>query len=169
MDINTITFPLYKLRSYIDMDTSPIGLVKVTTIKGIYVLDDTSIEGNFFQRRAKLKIDHPDRKVYKLKEKVNFLRQLVKYKSGTTFIDYNGKLIKYKKSSELFKVKSLPIIRKRITGNWTVINCDKVEQPFLVGHIVTSGVKYASIMYTKWGPFLYDLTSKQHEPYKRKI
>jgi hypothetical protein len=24
-------------------------------------------------------------------------------------------------------------------------------------------------MHTKWGPFLYDITSKAHEPYKRKI
>lgn len=169
MDINNITFPLYKLRSYIHIDKNPLGLVKVTTIKGTYILDDTSIQKPFEERRLELVSQYPKEKIYKLKEKVIYLRQLVKYKSGTTFIDNNGVLIRYSKSSSLFDVKSHKIVNKRFYDNWTIITVQGIETPFLVGQILRDTTTYASIMYTKWGTFLYDLTNKAHAPYKRKI
>jgi len=169
MDIANITFPLYKLRSYINIERNPLGVVKVTTIKGIYILDDHGIEGNFETRRTKLQLAYPTKKIYKLKERVLYLRQLFKYKSGTTFIDITGKIVKYKKSSKLYTVKSMEIHRKKTMHNWTILYCTKIEIPFLIGKAVTYETKYASIMYTEWGPFLYDLTSERHEPYKRKI
>lgn len=169
MDISKVTFPIYKLRSYLDIDTNPLGVIKVTTIKGVYILDDLGINKSFAERRAALSAYYPKDKIYKLKEKVAYLRQLVKYKSGSVFIDYNGNIIKYKKSSKLFEVKSQKIHSKSHHGNWTILKVNGIEISFLVGHIVSSKVKYASIMYTEWGPFLYDITSKDHEPYKRKI
>jgi hypothetical protein len=169
MDLTEIVFPLYKLRSYINIEKTPLGLIKVTTIKGEYILDDTSIKSPFDQRRLQLISKYPKEKIYKLKEKVLYLRQLVKYRTGTTFIDYNGTIIKYRKSSSLFTITSHKIINRRAYGNWTIINVDKVEIPFLIGETLTPTATHASIMHTKWGPFLYDITSKAHEPYKRKI
>ena len=32
--MNKIQFPLYKLRSYLNIEKNPLGLVKITTIKG---------------------------------------------------------------------------------------------------------------------------------------
>jgi hypothetical protein len=169
MDITQVTFPLYKLRAYINIDISPIGLIVVTTIKGKYILDDTSINAPFHERRALLSSKYPNEKVYKLKEQVRYFRQLVKYKSGVTFIDFNGNIIKYKKGSKLFKVKSHKITRKTPHNNWTIIEVYNIEIPFIIGETLKYNAKYASIMHTNWGPFLYDITNKPHEVYRRKI
>jgi hypothetical protein len=164
-----VKFPLYKLRSYLKIDKNPLGVIKITTIRGTYVFDDYSIPGTFEERRAKLSMIHSDTPVYKLKERVLYLRQLVKYKSGTSFVDSEGSIFKYHKSSKLFKITSHKITRKKPYGNWTILNIEGQEQPFLVGQIVLPTTTHASIMHSSWGPMLYDLTSKQHEPYKRKI
>lgn len=169
MELSQITFPLYKLRAYINIEKNPLGVIKITSIKGTYILDDTSIDEPFEKRRMILYDIYPSEKIYKLKERVLYLRQLVKYKSGTTFIDTNGHIIKYRKSSKLFDIKSHKIENKRKYNNWTIINVKNVEIPFLIGETLSPFAKYASIMYTKYGPFLYDITSEPHEPYKRKI
>lgn len=163
-----VSFPLYKLRSYLSLDTNPLGLVKVTTIKGTYILDDASYSGTFEERRIKIAIQSPN-EIYKLREKIIYFRQLVKYKSGTTFIDLNGIIMQYKKSSKMFKIESMEIIKKRVDQNWTIIYLKNLEQPILVGMLLKPEVLYASIMHTKWGPFLYDLTSIKHMTYVRKI
>lgn len=169
MSISNVTFPLYKLRSYISIEQTPLNLIEVTTITGKYILDDKNIDGPFHFRRAELYAKYPKERIYKLKERVPYLRQLIKYKSNTTFVDAEGVIFKYKKSSELFEIKSHKVLRKRFHGNWTIFEVANVETPFLIGELFKYNVKYASIMHTKWGPFLYDLTSEPHEPYKRKL
>lgn len=169
MNITNVVFPIYKLRAYLDISTNPLGLVKITTIKGTYILDDTSINVTFAERRVQLLAEYPDEKLYRLKEEIIYLRQLVKYKSGSTFIDYNGTIFKYNKSSKLFKITSHKIERKDNYGNWTILKLRGQELVQLVGFTVLPTSTHASIMHTEWGPFLYDITSKAHEPYKRKI
>lgn len=169
MDLAKVVFPLYKLRSYINLEKNPLGLVIVTTIKGEYILDDTSINAPFIDRRLKLLQYYPPEKIYKLKEEILYLRQLVKYKSGTTFIDFNGNILKYKKSSKLFTITSHKIWQKKQHDNWTIIKAQGVEFPFTIGNPLTYNANYVSIMNTVWGPFLYDITSEAHEPYRRKI
>lgn len=155
------------MRSYLSIDTNPLGLVKVKTIRGTYILDDTSINKAFPERRVILRHIYDKSQIYSLKERVIYLRQLVKYKSGTIFIDHSGELIKYNKSSKMFDVKCHEIVRNVPYGKWSIINVAGIEIPFIVGDRVKS--KYASIMHSIWGPFLYDLSSEKHEPYKRKI
>ena len=169
MSIASVVFPIYKLRSYIRLEQNPLDIVEVTTIKGKYILDDKGINAPFQERRALLKDKYPDSKIYKLNERVPYFRQLVKYKSGTTFIDYNGDIFKYRKSSKLFEVKSHKIERSKEHGNWTIFTVVGIETPFMLGETLKYNAKYASIMHTKWGPFLYDITSKPHEIYRRKI
>jgi len=169
LKLANITFPLYKLRSYLNMETTLLGAVMITTIRGTYIFDDINLRGDFEERRSALSLYHPDKKIYKLKERVIYLRQLVKYKTGTTFVDHTGNIIKYKKSSKLFEIKSHKIERKRQHGNWSVISIQGIEQDFIVGQTVLPTTTHASIMYSSWGPFLYDLTNKHHEMYRRKI
>lgn len=169
MNLSKIRFPLYKLRAYLSMDTNLLGVTKITTVKGVYIFDDTSIPGNFEERRLKLSSYHPRTSIYKLKERVMYLRQLVKYKTGTTFVDITGKLIKYKKSSKLFNVKSYIINRKKEYGNWTIIYVNTIEHPYIIGHVLQPTTTHASIMHSSWGLFLYDLTNEYHKSYKRKI
>lgn len=169
MNLHKIEFPIYKLRAYLNIDTNLLGITKITTIKGEFIFDDDNIKGNFLQRRLKLSDQYSRASIYKLNEQVLYLRQLVKYKSGTSFVDINGIIFTYKKSSKLFQVKSLKILRKKEVGTWTIIHVDNIEHPYIVGNVILSTTKYASIMGTSWGPFLYDLTSKKHEIYRRKI
>lgn len=170
MNINEISFPLYKLRAYIEIEESPLGMVYITSIHGKYILDDLTYDGIFVERRMQLYRDWPTEEIYKLKEQVCYLRQLVKYKTGSVFIDYSGKIIKYTKNTRLFTVKSYKIDKKRSIGdNWTILYFKEIEQPFLVFHIVKITTKYVSMMETEWGLLLYDLTSEPHKPYKRKI
>lgn len=169
MKLHSITFPLFKIRSYLSIDKNPLGLVKITTVKNTYILDDTSINKPFPERRMRLHSAYPNREIYPLREKVLYFRQLIKYKSGTTFIDYNGNIIKYHKSSKLFEIKSYKIEKKVSHGNYTIIRLAGQELPFLIGKVVPPTTTHASLMITKWGPLLYDLTSQYHEPYKRKI
>ena len=164
-----ITFPIYKIRSFLDIETNLMGQVLITTIKDTYILDDMAYNGNLEERRLKIQKECPLYKLYKLKERVLYLRQLVKYKSGATFIDITGKIFKYKKSGSLYTVDSLYIQKKRLSENWTVLYLQGIEIPFLVAHTVSSKVKYASLMYTDQGALLYDLTSEYHERYRRKI
>jgi hypothetical protein len=169
MSLASIVFPV-KLRHYLNIQTNELGLVEVTSIKGKYIFDDKGMkEMPFHERRLLLKTKYPEEKIYKLKERVPYLRQLVKYKSGTTFVDHKGKIFKYKKSSKLFKVKSHKINYKDRQGNWTLFYVNGLEIPFVVGEALKYNAKYASIMHTKWGPFLYDITSEPHEMYRRKI
>lgn len=169
MSITNVTFPLYKLRSYIKLERTLLDTIEITTIRGKYILDDKSINAPFYERRAKLKYKYPKEKIYKLKEQVPYLRQLVKYKSGTTFVDYNGDIFKYRKSSKLFKVKSHKITKKKQYGKWTIFEVANIETPFMIGEMLTATAKYASIMHTEWGPFLYDITSQPHGVYRRKL
>jgi len=164
-----VEFPLYKLRAYLKIDKNPLGPISITTIRGAYIFDDLSILGTFEERRARLPIEYPNKKIYKLKERVLYLRQLIKYRSGTTFVDANGNLLKYHKSTKLFEITSHKITRKKPYGNWTILNIASQEQSFLVGQTVLPTTTHASIMHTKWGPMLYDLTNEGHEPYRRKI
>jgi hypothetical protein len=169
MELTQVEFPLFKMRAFNSIEKSPLGLVKVHTVKGTYILDDLSINDSFIQRRIKLAQANPGKKIYSLSERVSYLRQLVKYKSGSIFVDYNGNLINYRKSSKLYNVTSHKIVNKTKRDNWTIIHLVDIEIPFLVALSSTSKATHASIMDTQWGPFLYDLTSEPHAPFKRKI
>lgn len=165
-----IKFPLYKLRQHQNIETTPLGKVKVTSIKGTKILDDKSLSGNFIERRIKMVSKYDKKEIYKLKEEVTLLRQLIKYKTGTVFIDREGKLLKYKKSTKLYKVKCYKIEKaKRINDTTTVIYLNGFEQELIVYGLFKNNTKYASIMYTTWGPLLYDLTTERHDMYRRKI
>ena len=87
-----------KLRSYIKIEKTDLDLLEVTTIKGKYILDDLNINAPFPERRMIMQSRYPKEQIYKLKERVPYLRQLIKYRTGTTFIDYDGNLFKYKTS-----------------------------------------------------------------------
>lgn len=164
-------FPLYRMGKFIDIYTTPLGVKKITTVKKEYILDDPSLPGDFAARRLKLRKRYGKDALYHFKERVDLLRQLVKFPGNTAFIDKNGKLIRYVKTSKLYEVRSLPIVSiKEIENIWSVITVKGISQKFLIGFdIKRKYIKYASIMFTKDGPFLYDLTTEPHEVYRRKI
>lgn len=171
MLLKNISFPLYKLRKYDEIYSTPLGIKKIRTYFDEYILDDPSLPGDYEERRIRLIQRYGKKKVYKLTERVDLLRQLVKYKSGSKFINLKGEIYEYRKSSKLYPVISVPIIKIDEHGdNWSVLTLKHEHQKFLVGFDVErKNIKYASLMITEYGPFLYDLTKEPHDSYKRKI
>jgi hypothetical protein len=169
LKLDNITFPLYKLGHYLNIEKTPLGAIIIQTIKQKYILDDLSLSGNFEQRRLQLYNHYSKLPVYKLKEQILYLRQLVKYPSKTKFIDNNGKLFEYKKGKKFYKVYSHRISKYNQKGNWGIIYLDGLEQNYLITQPLSYNAKYASIMYTDKGYFLYDLTKHFHKPYRRKL
>jgi len=151
-----------------EIKTNPLGLTKIRTIKGWFILDDTSILGYTMAER-RLKIKTAGAELYPLYERVDMLRQLCKYKTGTNFVNAIGKVFSYKKSSGLNKIQSCKIISAFTPPEGqTVFYCEEVPQPFITT-LNLEDINYASLMDTKNGIFLYDLTTEKHELYRRKI
>jgi hypothetical protein len=169
LTLDNVKFPVYKLRQYINMEHTLLDVIKIQTIKGTYILDDTSLSGTFAQRRLQLRNHYSELKPYKLKDQILYLRQLIKYPSKTKFIDSDGHLFEYNKGKKFFKVKSYKITRYNERNNWGYLYLDSLEQPFMVTQPLTFETKYASIMHTDKGLLLYDLTKEYHKPYNRKL
>jgi hypothetical protein len=106
--------------------------------------------------------------LYSLRSKLNLLRHLIKFPTGTYFIDNTGFIFKYKKSSSLNWVECKKIKSFTEVNGRYIFYVDKQHIPYITELNLTL-IPYASLMYTKAGPLLYDLTTEYHEPYKRKI
>ena len=164
-----IKFPIWKLRRFTRMDNK-LDTIYITTAYNTYIIDDKSLKGDLAKRRYQL-LSMPilnDYPLYPLKEKLNLLRQMVKYPTGTYFIDSDGLIFKYKKSSRLNWVECKKIKSWNKVDNRTVFYVDKQRMPY-VTDLELDYIPYASIMYTETGPLIYDFTTEYHKPYKRKI
>lgn len=162
-----IEFPVYKIRNYEEMEKTPLGKVKIRTITGEWIVDDISIEGDSLGKR---RLHIPAEVRYKLGDRVDTLRQMIKYPGGTIFIDNKGYLFKYTKGSERFLIESKPIIKKELVTEGTILHIKDLPSPQLIPYKhLAENIKYASIIFTNYGPFVYDYTSEPHEPYRRSI
>lgn len=162
-------FPLFKLGTYKEIETTLMGKVYIDTGRGRYILDDKSIPyPSLAQRRLRIKNKIP---LYKFRGTVNTLRELVKHPSNTKFMDRNGNLFKYKKGNKRYKVVSHEIIRKeKLEYNRYVIYIKDVPTPQLLDNeLVAKASNYASVIHTKDGPLIYDYTSEPHDVYRRSI
>lgn len=171
--LSDIVFPVYKLGSYVSITNAPLGEVYITTKYKRYILDDTSIpEPSLARRRLvigskKLKIP-----LYKFRGTFFFLRDMIKEKGNTLFIDSLGKLFRYKKSNKRSVVVCEQILTKTKDSDGSLI-VGICNFPGLVRVPYNSfnlNAKYASVLYSSSvGPMLYDLVEEHHEPYKRCI
>lgn len=166
-----VNFPIWKLRKFQEIDRTILGLVKIKSRNTWYILDDTSIKEDFLKnRRLKLLKRYPKKEIYHLNNKINYLRQLIKCKNRSYFIDTKGNIFSYIKTSGLNKIISKKIIKCNIINDYSVFFVQDEYYPFLVNYDINArNINYASIMYTKYGPLLYDLTKDRHNEYKRKI
>jgi hypothetical protein len=165
--LNEIQFPIYRIREFQEI-TTKLGRTSIKYRNKWTVIDDTTVDGNLGRRRLILSYSGLD--MYPLMEQLKTLRQMLKYPSKTNFIDWDGHLFKYKKTSKLHTVTSYPIEKCTINGGWTLIRVGPGDQDYAVSeNLQKQGITHASIMMTNSGPFLYDLTSEYHDPYRRKI
>ena len=172
MNLHEVEFPLYKMRTYQKIRENLLGRKFIITRKKEYVLDDCSYAGNYAERRLRMKLDGIE-DIYPLDIRVEGTEDLVKYPTGTVFIDNTGKLFKYKKTSaKYYPVESRKIIKlvksDKPYAIRSLIYVDGYDIAFKY-HKSIKREKYASVMSTPNGPLLYDLTEEPHKTFKRKI
>lgn len=108
--------------------------------------------------------------IYKFRAKIDNLRQLIKYPSGTLFIDKYGKLFKYKKGKKQYSVVCRNILKREQVPEGVVLHIEEVPSPHIIYYsTLADNIKYASVMLTDYGPLVYDYTAEKHEPYRRSI
>jgi hypothetical protein len=162
-----IKFPVFRVKKYLKLEKNPLGRTYITGYGGRKILDDTSLPGDTLGER-RLRIKKEDR--YKLGERVDKLRQLVKYPGGTIFVDNNGKLFQYRKGHKRFKVESRKILKKEVTDYGTIMTVEGVPHPEIIANRYLGDIVfYASVMFTDKGPFIYDYTEKRHATYRKSI
>lgn len=90
-------FPLWSMRAYYELEKEG-DLVFINTYHSTYILDDTSLPGDYQQRRVAMLNHDYGVKHYPLKYQCNTLIQVYKeYKRGVVkFIDSNGKIYAYR-------------------------------------------------------------------------
>ena len=130
-------------------------------------MDDKSAKGETLGKR---RLSIPSKERYKLGEKIDTLRQLIKHPGGTKFIDQKGYIFKYTKGSRRFLIQSKKIITKKFVTEGTVLHIEGIPNPQILYYkYLADNINYASVMYTDSGPFIYDYTKEPHEPYRRSI
>ena len=164
-----LRFPLYKMGEFESMTTNALGLIKITTYKNEYVLDDTcSNEPNYFRRRIKLRAQGYE--LYHLKIKIDTVEELIKYKAGTHFIDKSGYIFRYTKGSKFYKLESHKIVKKAYDPErGTILYVKDIPHPILYPHRTQAYIKYAGLLNIEGGHMLYNLSEAPFKTTRRKI
>ncbi len=174
MRLSEISFPVYKLAPRLP---SVVGsLVFYATRKKdsykIEIIDDTSLEGSFGQRRTKLlyKALEGELKLFKINTAVYFLGDLIKLATPDMyFLDSAGKIFKYTKS------RSVPLVYKKIVNITKVIGASLIEveginSRFMCLFPPMDNQKYAAIIKESLGSYiLYGFSEEWQKDTVRKI
>lgn len=164
-------FPVYQLRLFgsIIYDGS---LVLLQTYYSVYILDDTSLEGDYFKRRLYIALheDNYDFKLYPLRIRCTNVSQVLSVvRKGKYFIDNTGKLFKFK-PHKYFKLITYEVVHI----------CEKLHNKYLLTvkidaftHInIISDRASDYVQLVKLGPrsfILYDNVDKMLKDTIRKI
>jgi hypothetical protein len=163
--LSAVTFPIYELGKYDNIETSLLGRTRIYLRDKEFILDDNHLEGNLGERRLKLK--RWGKPLWKLKKRITLLRQLLKMPGNVTYIDNSGRIFKYKKSVTA-QITSHRITQKIYDNNVIGIFVENIPSPFIIDFDYQGGA-FASIANTPYGPILYDITEEKHVPYRRRI
>lgn len=158
--------PLFPMRKYDHIEV--IGTKKyIYTHFDKYILDDTSLSGNYVERRLQLQFS-TDPKLYPIKKICNTLQELVN--SGCkTFIDSEGRMIHWNKQ-KLYPVYSLGVLKSNIISKTSVEMFFKIPEGGLQRVVASRYYKYVKAV--KLGPMCYmalDFGDEYEKPCKKKL
>lgn len=127
-----------------------------------YLIDDTSLEGNFPNRRLQLKVykDDSPYPLYPLKKAIGNLGNLLLYsRIYKTFIDATGRVFKYEKTTKV------PLIYRKIKKfvpyyNGTMLLIEGIHCPIWLYRPLRGGEEYAAILLIEKGYLLLGVTNK---------
>lgn len=145
---------MYLYDNWVEVDGSPVHQPQLR------IIDDTNLEGNFGQRRLKLKAAGAP--LFKLSKAIFFLGDLIKIsKPSMYFIDATGRLFTYKKENRA-KLKFYKVSKViNIPTGGVIIEVEGLSQrfkslfaPTIPLHTMYAGLLQTGLTYTLYG--LYD-------------
>lgn len=175
MKLSEIAFPVYPLRKHRRIFKGSKGVVFIETDIGeITVLDDTSLEGTFNQRRLRLSIQLKTKefRLYPLPKSYSTLGTMIRNRikdRAKKYIDSTGRIFEYK-PSKFYKLKYLKIVEKYvIKGKCAVILLDNINSPFKVATLPPDRFSWAGVLISDVGYILYDFSTDKLPDTVRKL
>jgi hypothetical protein len=171
-----IEFPVYPLREYESILRGSKGAIFIKDKLGdIYLIDDTSKEGTFGQRRLKIKLELARAeaiKLYKLSKSLNnwaaMLSNLRKVKSKT-YIDNNGNIFKYSPSVNVplryYEIKKV----QSIEGKHSYLILNDLHQKIKICRPPPKKCTWAGILLAPTGYLLYSYAEQKLPDTYRKV
>ena len=160
-NFSNIHWPVWIIRPH---DSIAGGLI--TDKRGIRRIDLLGDDSEFTVRRLKAK-NLKDYPLYPLTKAIWSLKDLLS--SGhLCFIDYEGKIYKYKKTT-FYPLVYKEILERWYTDNSTVFLLKGVNSPFEVRGRLNLHAKYAGVLKIDKGYLLYEVTNIKLKDTRRKI
>lgn len=171
-----IQFPIYPLKQYDAILRGSHGAVFVRDKVGdVYVIDDTSKEGTFGQRRLKLKFQLANSttiKLYKLKNRLsNWAEMLSSIRKvlSKTYIDSTGFIFKYQPTKRV-PLKYFRIVKvQSLEGKCSYLILDGLHQKIEVYRPPAPDLTWAGILMSPTGYLLYSYAKEKLPDTSKKI
>lgn len=158
--------PLFPMRKYENLEREGTK-VYIYTHFDKYILDDTSLSGNYIERRLSLQFSK-DPKLYPIKKICNTLQELVN--SGSkVFIDTEGRLVRWSKQ-KYYTVYSQEVLKANMIAKTSVEMFFKIPEGGLQRVVASKYYKYVRVV--KLGPMCYmplDFGDDYESPCKKKL
>lgn len=174
ISLQELSYPVYKLPDKPNVDDGVIYYYSEqekgdVTISKLLIVDDIGVEGDTLAAR-RLRILADGTKVYKLSNAIFFLGDLIKLATPQThFIDSNGKLFVYKKTTSVklkfYKIKKVIPIP---TGG-AIIEVEGIPARFKVLTMPSDDTRCAGILHSGMSSILYGLYNYVPEDTRRMI
>jgi len=175
MKLSEISFPVYPLRRHRRIFEGSKGVVFIETDLGeIAILDDTSLEGTFNQRRLRLSLQlkTKDFRLYPLPKSYSTLGTMLRNRvkdNAKKYIDSTGKVFEYK-PSKFYRLKYLKIIEKYVVkGKCAIILLDTINTPFKISSLPPDKFMWAGVLISDLGYILYDFSTDKLPDTVRKL
>ena len=174
LTLQSLSYPIFKLPDKPNTDEGVVyyysEVEKDDTIYGkLLIVDDINTEGDTLAKR-RLQLLKEGVPLYKLKNAIFFLADLIKLATPKTyFIDSNGKLFNYKKTTSV-KLEFYKIVKViAIPTGGAIIEVDGIPNRFKVLNIPTEAEKCAGILRMGMSNILYGVYTSIPETTRRMV
>lgn len=168
LDFSSVKFPVFLIRSHYKLYAED-NIDYIETYHNKYIIDNKNLTGDTLGvRRLKLKdLEFP---LYPLAKSINTPEELIFQKpSKQKYIDSTGYIFTHKKT-KMHPIVCLEIIEKiPIEGKGYLIRLRTCQTTFLVSRDAIRGKRFARILKTNFGHFLYSLETDWMKDTLKKI
>ena len=167
--LHDLSFPVYKLGAYLEIETNALGLTYITTHLKRYVLDDTNMKDMDYPLR-RMRLKREGYTLYPLKKMIKTFSGIIGYPSNTKFIDMNGNLFNYVKGNRFYRLTCHKITKRVFDPErGSILYADGINCPILHEGRVHLVIQYMGLLEVDGGYLLYNLLAVPFSPTRRKI